>query len=387
MDVTLNEPRHYQIQGTKGAPVLVLLNSLGTTSAMWAPQIKHLSGWFTIITVEHLGHLEDPTQKTLATQSGDSSVDDYADDVIAVLDAEGIDIFSVCGISLGGMIALSIAERYPERVTHLILGCTAPTLPPSTAWAERAALVRDVGTGVLVDGLISRWFSAQFAADNPETVNVVASMVQEVTPQGYANACLAIAGCDLTSGLSSVQAETLVIAGGQDPVVSPRTALEYASALPGASFSVLAHSAHLANLSEPDRFSDLMITHLLGTASERGFKERQVHLGEDHVAASLRHASPIDRDFIKFLTETAWGNVWARPGLPASQRSMVTVAILAALGNEAELRLHLQAAKRNGVSNEELVEVLLHVALYSGIPTANDAIQILKRLQDPPQTG
>jgi 4-carboxymuconolactone decarboxylase len=109
---------------------------------------------------------------------------------------------------------------------------------------------------------------------------------------------------------------------------------------------------------------------------ETGLKVRKEVLGADHVARSLAEAT-LDADFQRFITETAWGSVWARPDLDRRTRSLVTIAILAALGRE-ELTLHLRASQNVGVDSKEIVEVLLHVAAYAGIPAANAAFAAAK---------
>lgn len=110
---------------------------------------------------------------------------------------------------------------------------------------------------------------------------------------------------------------------------------------------------------------------------DRGMKVRKEVLGADHVARALDQATDLDADFQKFITETAWGSVWARPNLDRRARSLVTIAILAALGRE-ELALHLRASRNVGVDPKEIVEVLLHVAAYAGIPAANQAFAMAK---------
>lgn len=110
---------------------------------------------------------------------------------------------------------------------------------------------------------------------------------------------------------------------------------------------------------------------------EEGMKVRREVLGADHVASAQARATEIDADFQTFITEMAWGSVWARPGLDRRTRSLVTIAILAALGRE-ELALHLRATRNTGVGLDELKEVLFHVAVYAGIPAANSAIALAK---------
>jgi 4-carboxymuconolactone decarboxylase len=108
---------------------------------------------------------------------------------------------------------------------------------------------------------------------------------------------------------------------------------------------------------------------------DRGLEVRKQVLGKDYVESALRTATPFNEDFQKLVTETAWGLVWSRPGLDRKTRSMLTIAMLAALGQHEELKLHVRATRNTGVSPEEVKEVLLQVAIYAGIPAANSAFQ------------
>ncbi|HJT57000.1 MAG TPA: 4-carboxymuconolactone decarboxylase [Ktedonobacteraceae bacterium] len=114
------------------------------------------------------------------------------------------------------------------------------------------------------------------------------------------------------------------------------------------------------------------------TLFEAGLKVRKEVLGSEHVERSLASATAFDADFQRFITETAWGSVWARPDLDRRTRSLVTIAILAALGRE-ELALHLRASRNIGVDPREIAEVLLHVAVYAGVPAANSAFSRAKK--------
>jgi 4-carboxymuconolactone decarboxylase len=117
---------------------------------------------------------------------------------------------------------------------------------------------------------------------------------------------------------------------------------------------------------------------------DKGMKTRKEVLGSEHVERSLARATEFDADFQRLITEMAWGSVWSRPGLDRRTRSLVTIAILAALGRE-ELALHLRAAVENvGVDPHEIAEVLLHVAIYAGVPAANSAFAVGKKIVNLP---
>lgn len=104
-----------------------------------------------------------------------------------------------------------------------------------------------------------------------------------------------------------------------------------------------------------------------------GMQVRRQVLGDAHVDRSLERLNPFNEEFQDLITRYAWGEIWTRPGLPRHTRSMLTIAMMVALGREAELRLHLRAAASNGVTREEIREVLLQAAVYCGVPAANSA--------------
>lgn len=111
---------------------------------------------------------------------------------------------------------------------------------------------------------------------------------------------------------------------------------------------------------------------------ERGQEVRREVLGADHVARAAAAATPFDADFQRFITETAWGSVWARPGLDRRTRSLITIAILASLNRREELEMHLRASKNTNTPPEEVAEALLHVAVYAGVPAAHAAFEVAK---------
>jgi 4-carboxymuconolactone decarboxylase len=119
---------------------------------------------------------------------------------------------------------------------------------------------------------------------------------------------------------------------------------------------------------------------------ERGMKTRREVLGDEHVDRATEHTSELDADFQRWITETAWGGVWSRPGLDRRTRSLVTIAILAALGRE-ELELHLRAARNTGATPEEIAEALMHVGVYAGVPAAHAAFKVAKHVQQEVEQG
>lgn len=118
-----------------------------------------------------------------------------------------------------------------------------------------------------------------------------------------------------------------------------------------------------------------------------GFATRRAVLGNAHVDRAEQNKNNLNADFQDFITRYAWGEIWSRPELSRHTRSMITVAMLIALNREAELAMHLRAAFNNGVTKEELSEIILHSGLYCGLPAANAAYHLLQRLVSDQDTG
>ena len=115
---------------------------------------------------------------------------------------------------------------------------------------------------------------------------------------------------------------------------------------------------------------------------ETGERIRREVLGDGHVDRSLARTTPLTADFQDFITRVAWGDVWAGDGLDRRTRSAITLAVLTALGREGELALHVRAARTNGLTEAEIGEVLLHTAVYAGVPAANAAFGVAQRVLD-----
>jgi 4-carboxymuconolactone decarboxylase len=113
---------------------------------------------------------------------------------------------------------------------------------------------------------------------------------------------------------------------------------------------------------------------------EQGMKVRRAVLGDTHVDKSLQHRNEFNEAFQDLITRYAWGEIWSRPGLPRQTRSMITLAMMVALNRQDEFRLHLRAAVNNGVTREEIREVLLQTAIYCGVPSANTAFHVAEEI-------
>lgn len=247
---------HAVITGREGGPVVVLSNSLGSTHRMWDAQIGALADRFRVVRYDTRGHGHSPVP------DGPYTIDDLADDVIALLDRLGVERAHLVGLSLGGMTAMRVAARNPERVDRLAVLCTAAHLPPATAWEERAAMVRAQGAGAVAAAVVQRWYTPQYLAAHPGVRAESEAMVAATPAQGYAGCCEAIAALDLRDDLAAIIAPTLAIAGADDPATPPAKLDEIAAGVKHGRLLVVSDAAHLANAEQPEVITPALIEHL-----------------------------------------------------------------------------------------------------------------------------
>jgi 3-oxoadipate enol-lactonase len=246
----------HELVGPEGAPVLVLANSLGTTTAVWDPQLPAFRERFRVLRYDHRGHGRSEVPV------GPYAVGDLGQDVLGLLDELGVERASFCGMSLGGMVGAWLAAFAPERIDRLALCCSAARLEPASQWLERAARVRAAGTASVAEQVVTRWFTPAFRRRSPEVVARTVAMLAGTPDEGYAGCCEAIAGMDLRAALPAVIAPTLVLAGGADPVAPPSLAAELVTGVRHGRLVVVDDAAHLASLEQPERVTGLLLDHL-----------------------------------------------------------------------------------------------------------------------------
>jgi len=254
-------PLAARIDGPPDAPVLVLGNSLGTSSALWDRQLPALAGRFRLVRYEHPGHGPAGGEFSPAP-AGPYTIAMLGAGVLAALDRLGVERALYCGLSLGGMIGMWLAATAPDRIAGLALCCTSAHLPPAQMWRDRAATVRADGTGVIAAQVVGRWFTPAFAAAEPDVVAAFREGLAATQPDGYAGCCEAIAAMDLRPLLGAITAPTLVIAGAEDPPTPPWHGAVIAAGIPGARLKVIRGAAHLANVSQASEVSAALVQHL-----------------------------------------------------------------------------------------------------------------------------
>jgi 3-oxoadipate enol-lactonase/4-carboxymuconolactone decarboxylase len=365
---------HHVLEGPEDAPVLVMASSLGTTLRMWDDQVPALSTRSRLLRYDHRGHGNSPVPP------GPYTIDDLGRDVLALLDRLEIEHFSFCGLSLGGMVGMWLASEVPERIDRLVLCCTSAHLGPSAGtYATRATTVRKHGLEAIAETVVERWFTPEFRARRPEVLEWASRMLRDTPAEGYAGCCEAIRDMDLSGRLGAIRAPTLVITGADDPAIPLDHAELIRDSIPDAQLVVIPQAAHLANVEQPESITQKILDHL-DPARDRGMRVRREVLGDDHVDAAVARTSDFTADFQDLITRYAWGEIWTRPGLDRRTRSCITLTALVAQGRLEELEMHVRAALRNGLSTDEIKEVLLHSAIYCGVPAANSAFAIAQRV-------
>lgn len=231
---------------------LVLLNSLGTTTALWDGVVPLLNGPFDVVRFDQRGH------GTTAAAPATALLDDLVDDVFNVLDRLGVYSAHLAGISIGGMIAIRAASRAPDRVRSLTAMCCAAVLDRQS-WLQRAASVREHGLEPIVPAVMERWFAPDFRARRPEVVRAYADMLRSTPPEGYAMGCDVLADADVRADLARVLAPTLVIGGAEDPATPPQEQRAIAQAIPHARLEILPSVGHLAPAAVPETVSKLVL--------------------------------------------------------------------------------------------------------------------------------
>jgi 3-oxoadipate enol-lactonase len=248
------------MDGPAGAPVLLLGNSLGTTTALWEPQLPELSQRFQVLRYDHRGHGASPVPP------GPYTLDELGADVLALLDSLGLRRVHAGGSSLGGMVAMWLAANAPDRVDRLVLLCTSAKLGPPQMWIDRADAVRRGGLESIADLMLSRWFTPGFAERRPEVVAWARKLLLGTPADGYIGCCAAIQTMDLLPVLGSITAPTLVIAGADDPATPVEHARRIAARIAGARLEIVPGAAHLANVEQPAAVTPLMVDFLEGSA-------------------------------------------------------------------------------------------------------------------------
>jgi 3-oxoadipate enol-lactonase/4-carboxymuconolactone decarboxylase len=380
-------------------PLLVLGPSLGTgANELWSACANHLTDAFDVLAWDLPGH-----GHNRAVPQEPFTMAELAEGVLALVAevqeqrGDTGEPFMYAGVSVGGCVGLQLMLDHPQRVSSAVLICTGARILSRGVWADRIGRVSQSGTAVLVSDSADRWFAQGFLEREPDRGAALLHALHVADDRGYILVCEALADFDVRDRLGEITHPVLALAGALDPVTPIDLLSELADGVRDGQVVVVGSASHLAPAEKPEFVAHLMRKHFLGEGPDRvlpgpqgapvvggrdaGLAVRRDVLGDEHVDRALANADELTKEFQDFITTYAWGGVWTRPGLDRRSRSMITLTALVARGHDEELALHLRAARRNGLSWDEIKEVLLQSAIYCGVPAANTAFRIAQTVR------
>jgi 3-oxoadipate enol-lactonase/4-carboxymuconolactone decarboxylase len=377
-------------------PLLVLGPSLGTSaSTLWTDCVRGLSDVFDVVAWDLPGH-----GHNRAVPDEPFTMAELAAGVLAVVDdvllQRGQDggPFFYAGDSVGGAVGLQLLLDRPGRVTAAALLCTGAKIGDEAMWTGRIGQVIVSGTPVMVAGSAERWFGPGFLERRPEVGSALLHALQEADDEGYSQVCGALAGFDVRDRLAEIGVPVLAVAGSHDVATPPDSLRAIADGVRDGRYVELDGVAHLAPAEAPEAVATLLRQHFLGEVPEpgddrthgevrdAGMVVRREVLGDAHVDRATAATTDFTRDFQELITTYAWGGIWTRPGLDRRSRSLITLTALIARGHHEELAMHVRAARTNGLTVDEIKELILQSAIYCGVPDANTAFRIAQRVLD-----
>lgn len=372
-------------------PLVLLGPSLGTSAtALWSAAAAPLAADFHVVAWNLPGHGANTTVGEPFTMA------ELAAGVVALADALAPgQPFYYAGDSVGGAVGLQLLLDAPDRVRAAALLATGARIGEESGWRERAATVRASGTPAMVTGSAQRWFGPGFMEREPEVATELLHSLQDADAEGYAQVCEALATYDLRDRLGEISAPVLAIAGAEDGPTPPASLEQIADGVQHGRLVVLDGVAHLPPAERPQEVGVLLLEHFTGSGDvvtalspdatsaqvyDAGMAVRREVLGDAHVDRATASITDFTEEFQRFITQYAWGGIWTRPGLDRRTRSFITLTALLARGHHEEFAMHVRAAKRNGLSDDEIKELILQCAIYCGVPDANNAFKIAQRV-------
>ncbi|QWE06967.1 3-oxoadipate enol-lactonase [Polynucleobacter sp. JS-JIR-5-A7] len=239
----------YRFDGPQDGRVLLVANSLMANGSMWDWNVPALADRYRVLRYDKRGHGQS------GVVPGPYSIAQLADDAIGLLDALKIENVHFMGLSIGGMIGQQLGARYPERILSLSLCNTASEMPPRSLWEDRFQTARSQGLTGLVDGTISRWFTAPFVERAPQDIEKVRQMILATNVEGYIGCGSAVRDMAQSTMLLKIKAPTLVLSGRHDPACTVDQGIVLNRLIDGSQMVIIEDAAHLSNIEQPTRFN------------------------------------------------------------------------------------------------------------------------------------
>lgn len=248
-DVVISHDIHGQ---GSGKPAIAFINSLGTDRRIWDRVVEALAPDFTILTFDKRGHgLSDLAAPPYR-------IEDFSGDLAGLIDHYGLKDVIVCGLSVGGPIALDLYRARPELARALVLADTAHRIGTPEFWNARIDAVRQSGIASILEPIMSRWFTAAYRRDDNADYRGYCTMLARQSAEGYAGTCAAIRDADFTEVARSVAVPTLCIAGAEDGSTPPELVKSLADLIPASRFAIIPDAAHIPCVEAPETFIALL---------------------------------------------------------------------------------------------------------------------------------
>jgi 3-oxoadipate enol-lactonase len=246
---------HYSLSGDNSLPALVLSTSLGTNFSIWDAQVPEFEKYFRLLRYDMRGHGQS------SAPPPPYSVPDLVSDLLSLVDFLAIDRFHFCGLSVGGMIGMTLALESPRRLQKLVLCSTAVKIGTLESWNARIEMVRTRGMKEIARATPPRWFTPDFQNNSPDAVAAVVQSIESLNPGGYIGGCCAVRDFDARATVSGIRVPVLVISATHDPAAPPSDGRFLADHIPGARYLEL-NASHISVMEEPQRFTNEVLAFL-----------------------------------------------------------------------------------------------------------------------------
>ncbi|MFZ0131199.1 MAG: 3-oxoadipate enol-lactonase [Desulfobacterales bacterium] len=246
------------ISGNASGPVVLLSHSLSTTLDLWSPQLAAFEPHFRLLRCDTRGH------GASDAPDGAYSLEQLADDAVAVMDALAVETVHWVGISMGGMIGQAVALNHPERLQSLVLCDTAAVIPPEAQplWQQRIEKARAEGMATLAEETLQRWFTPPYLARNPPEVRRIREMIRTTPVEGFVGCSQAIRRLDYIDRLGEIRLPTLIVVGEQDPGTPVANSEAIHRRIAGSRLKIIPSAAHLCNVEQPQAFNRALLEFL-----------------------------------------------------------------------------------------------------------------------------
>ncbi len=254
---------HYAVSGKADGPPLVLAHSLGSGMRMWEKVLPAFEERFQVVRYDLRGHGES------STPHGPYSVEQLGGDLIWLMDAVGVSRAHICGLSLGGLVAMWMGIHAADRVERIVLANTAARIGTRDGWEQRILAVREYGMESIASQTPGRWFTETYRARCPDEMESIRQMVASTPPEGYIACCAALRDADLMDQIHSIDAPCLVVAGTHDPATTLQDGQTLHGALRRSTFVEL-DASHLSAWERYEEFSQAVLSFLCQEEKRHG---------------------------------------------------------------------------------------------------------------------